>query len=251
MFTSKTLVKFVLPLLLLGWGAAGGPSPLAIAQTSTESDAAKVVDTSPAGELAFWNQIKDSKNADDFSTYLDNFPNGMFVDPAKDRYQALSGHAYDPSAATDTSKAAPEEPSITVAPKQPSVAPAPRTTAKAKAKPRSTVTLKTKKKPAVSASVKTKKKRVNQAVAQSRPVKKTVTRKKPARKAVAQTKPAVHKKKSKVATNRNTCTSGSGSYCTVPQPDPFLPSMGRMGGRSGSGSSGSGGGGGGGAGGWH
>jgi hypothetical protein len=245
MITSRALVKYFIPLLLLGWATADWPSPAAIAQTSTGSEAAKVVDTSPAGELAFWNQIKDSKNADDFSTYLDNFPNGMFVDPAKDRYEALAGHKYEPSAAVGASKTAPEEPSITVAPKQPSVAPSPRTTAKAKAKPRPTASLKSKKKSTVSASVKTKKKRINQAVAQSRPVKKSVTRKKVVRKAVAETKPAVHKKKSKVATNRKTCVSDqAGNGCFVPQEDPFP----MMGGRSGSRGSGSGGGG---AGGWH
>jgi hypothetical protein len=245
MITSRALVKYFVALLLLGWAAAGWLSPAAIAQSSTGSEPAKVVDTSPAGELAYWNQIKDSKNADDFSNYLDNFPNGMFVDPAKDRYEAISGHKYEPTAATDTSKAAPEEPSITVAPKQPSVAPAPRKTAKAKAKvnTRATASRKSTKKPTASASVRTKKKRVNEAVAQSRPVKKTVTRKKPVRKTVAQTKPAVHKKKSKVATNRKTCLQGID--CTGSQPDPFLPIMGPMGGRSGSGS------GGGGAGGWH
>jgi hypothetical protein len=48
-------------------------------------------DTSAAGELAFWNSIKTSDNPADFEVYLQTFPDGMFLDVANARYQALGG----------------------------------------------------------------------------------------------------------------------------------------------------------------
>jgi hypothetical protein len=47
--------------------------------------------TSAVDELAFWNKVKESGNADDIKSYIDAFPNGMFVDPAALRYEQLSG----------------------------------------------------------------------------------------------------------------------------------------------------------------
>src|SRR4051794_2745154 len=102
MMTRNALATLGLGLLFLGWAAVGPLSPAMAEDTSPTAagdNATMVVDKSPAGELTLWNSIKDSQNADDFQTYLDNFPDGMFVDPAKDRYQALSGHTYEPNAA--------------------------------------------------------------------------------------------------------------------------------------------------------
>lgn len=48
-------------------------------------------DTSASGELVFWNSIKKSETAADFEIYLKTFPDGMFADIAKTRYQELGG----------------------------------------------------------------------------------------------------------------------------------------------------------------
>jgi hypothetical protein len=54
-----------------------------------------VTDRSALGELAFWNAIKEAKEPEAFKAYLDNFPNGMFADPAIARYAQLSGKSVD------------------------------------------------------------------------------------------------------------------------------------------------------------
>ena len=54
-----------------------------------------LTDKSVTGELAFWNSIKDSKNAMDFKTYLENFPNGMFYDPAMQKFLQTGGNKSD------------------------------------------------------------------------------------------------------------------------------------------------------------
>jgi tetratricopeptide (TPR) repeat protein len=41
-------------------------------------------------DIAYWNSIKSSKNADDYKTYLEKYPNGEFVDLAKLRVEQLS-----------------------------------------------------------------------------------------------------------------------------------------------------------------
>src|SRR5207245_6107695 len=40
-------------------------------------------------EMAYWNAIKDSKNASDFQAYITKFPNGVFVDLARSRIGSL------------------------------------------------------------------------------------------------------------------------------------------------------------------
>jgi hypothetical protein len=55
------------------------PAPLLMEQAGTELD--------------FWNSIKDSKNAEDYRSYLDRYPNGDFADLAKLRMKK-----YAPSA---------------------------------------------------------------------------------------------------------------------------------------------------------
>jgi hypothetical protein len=55
------------------------------------AQAATVTDRSAVGELAFWNSVKDTGNASDIKIYIDEFPNGMFIDPAVQRYGELTG----------------------------------------------------------------------------------------------------------------------------------------------------------------
>jgi hypothetical protein len=231
MMTLRALSKHSIALAVLGCVVAGSFGVARAEDTTAPSatGAMTVVDKSPAGELSLWNQIKDSQNADDFANYLDNFPNGMFADPAKDRYESLSGRKFEPNSPTDMSTSVPEQPAVTTAPEQPAVTAKPRTKAAAKVgakpKPRATATLK-KKKSSATASAKLKKK----------PTKKSVAFAKPAR-----------KKKSQVASNRKSCLGGIlGDGCSPPKRRAVT-----SGGGEGGGGGGSGGGGGGGAGGWH
>jgi formylglycine-generating enzyme required for sulfatase activity len=48
-------------------------------------------------EVRFWNAIKDSSAASDFQTYLDAFPNGRFVAPARERLQQLQAGSAPPA----------------------------------------------------------------------------------------------------------------------------------------------------------
>jgi hypothetical protein len=58
-------------------------------------DPITLTDLSPGAELAFWNKIKDSGDIADFATYLQNFPNGMFYDPALEKFQGFGGNLSD------------------------------------------------------------------------------------------------------------------------------------------------------------
>ena len=44
-------------------------------------------------EIAFWNSIKDSKNAAEYQAYLQAFPSGVFAPLARLRVQQLGGSA--------------------------------------------------------------------------------------------------------------------------------------------------------------
>src|SRR5689334_13641413 len=48
-------------------------------------------------DIAYWNSIKSSKNAVDYQTYLEKYPNGEFVDLAKLRIDQLSTPAAAPA----------------------------------------------------------------------------------------------------------------------------------------------------------
>jgi hypothetical protein len=219
MITFRALSKLSFGLVLLGSALGGWIVPANAEDQSPPSAGSTVVDKSPAGELALWNSIKDSQNSADFLNYLDNFPNGMFADPARDRYEALSGQKFEPGAATETAKTPPEPQPTT---EQPT------TTAKvkAKAKPTSTVSLKSKqKKRTVSASGNLKKK----------PLKKSVAK-----------VPA--KKKTTVASKRKSCPAGTtGNNCSIVVTQKKRSTFGGDGGGGGGG----GGSGGGSGGGWH
>jgi hypothetical protein len=58
-----------------------------------------------AGELAFWDSVRDSKNPAELQAYIDQYPNGTFVVLAKTRLAALQKPA--PAAAPATRPAAP------------------------------------------------------------------------------------------------------------------------------------------------
>jgi hypothetical protein len=42
-------------------------------------------------ELLFWQSVRESKDAGDFSAYLRKYPTGQFADIAKNRLKALTG----------------------------------------------------------------------------------------------------------------------------------------------------------------
>jgi formylglycine-generating enzyme required for sulfatase activity len=52
--------------------------------------AAPIAATPPSVETTFWNSIKDGTNKSDFDAYLARYPNGHFVDLARNRITALS-----------------------------------------------------------------------------------------------------------------------------------------------------------------
>jgi hypothetical protein len=73
---------------------------LAVAFSATpaaaqQSPGIAVTDTSPAGELTYWNGIKDTSDVLNFKAYLENFPNGMFYDLALAKYNSLGGSVTD------------------------------------------------------------------------------------------------------------------------------------------------------------
>ena len=91
-FRRKTLLPAIAVLAL----AAASTLTVSVAQeTASTSGVPTVVDRSAAGELAFWNTIKDSSSPDDFKAYIVNFPNGMFQDPALQRFEAAGGNRSD------------------------------------------------------------------------------------------------------------------------------------------------------------
>jgi hypothetical protein len=61
------------------------------AHAQSSNQVAVVTDRSATGELAFWNSIKDSSSPTDFRAYLENFPDGMFFDPALERFERAGG----------------------------------------------------------------------------------------------------------------------------------------------------------------
>src|SRR5882724_11847590 len=89
-FATMKLIGCVVAFLCFATSAA-------VAASTTPATAAVITDKSPTGELSYWNQVKESTDAADLLNYLVNFPNGMFFDLAKSRYEQLSGMKYDPA----------------------------------------------------------------------------------------------------------------------------------------------------------
>lgn len=57
-------------------------------------------------EMTYWNEIKNSENANDFRTYVTKFPSGLFVDLANSRIATLEAKAREGAKATETASAA-------------------------------------------------------------------------------------------------------------------------------------------------
>jgi hypothetical protein len=70
--------------------------------------AATVTDKSAAGELVFWNSVKESTDPADIKVYIDEFPNGMFIDPAIARYEQMTGQRLASLPEQDETVAPPE-----------------------------------------------------------------------------------------------------------------------------------------------
>jgi hypothetical protein len=90
-------------LAILGLSKASPAEVYGALRNPIASPVVHVVDQSPAAELAFWNEVKDSKDPEDFAKYLSAFPNGMFADPAAERYEALKGHKFQSSSVVSNS----------------------------------------------------------------------------------------------------------------------------------------------------
>jgi formylglycine-generating enzyme required for sulfatase activity len=73
------------------------PRKLTPAKTTSDSKtsqpAKSTTNNSNAAEISFWNSIKDSKNPEDFRSYLKKYPKGEFVDLARNRLSSLEESA--------------------------------------------------------------------------------------------------------------------------------------------------------------
>jgi hypothetical protein len=65
------------------------PGRVAPATAPSERSPAQPSPPDSAAEIAFWNSIKDSRRPEEFSAYLEKFPNGAFVPLAKGRLSQL------------------------------------------------------------------------------------------------------------------------------------------------------------------
>lgn len=164
------------------------------------AEAPAVTDTSAAGELAYWNLVKDSDKPDDLARYIEAFPNGMFVEPARQRFEALTGKPFAPGTVTAPEPSAP--PAGQVKP-----APVKKSAAARHASPRKTATVK---------------KQKSKSVARTHKSSKIRTAAKPAkqRKAAAYVKPAT----------KPVCSATVTSNCIAPKKKILIDLDGRAGG---------------------
>jgi len=79
--------RFLILAFLMGMGLAAMPQ-------SAPAEEATQQALSPADELKMWNDIKSSSDPAAYEKYLMLFPNGMFFDPAKAKWEQLSGKTY-------------------------------------------------------------------------------------------------------------------------------------------------------------
>jgi peptidoglycan hydrolase-like protein with peptidoglycan-binding domain len=73
----------ILLAALIAIGACAGATAMLPSVAQAQGDA----------EIAFWNSIKDSKNAAEYQAYLQAFPNGVFAPLARIRVQQFGGSA--------------------------------------------------------------------------------------------------------------------------------------------------------------
>jgi uncharacterized membrane protein YgcG len=90
---------------------------LSVLGGAAHADTVAPTDKTAAGELVFWNSIKKSASAADFSIYLETFPDGMFIDVAKARYQELGGNGEVVAPNVEEAVVADPEPVVVVAKK--------------------------------------------------------------------------------------------------------------------------------------
>jgi formylglycine-generating enzyme required for sulfatase activity len=70
------------------------PTPAKTTSDSKTSQPAKsTTSDSNAAEMIFWNSIKDSRNPEDFRSYLQKYPKGEFADLARNRISSLEDKA--------------------------------------------------------------------------------------------------------------------------------------------------------------
>jgi hypothetical protein len=96
------------------FNAAASPAPGQAVATATPAPTAPAAPSAPRGEaveLAFWTSIANSTNPADFESYLRRFPNGTFVDLARNRLEGLkkpqTAAVVPPAAAVQPSPASP------------------------------------------------------------------------------------------------------------------------------------------------
>lgn len=152
------------------------------------AETAPITDRSAVGELNFWNSIKESTDPADIKRYLDEFPDGMFLDPAMARYEQLTGQKLGLRSVETTSDSTADTSTDTqINPEPP---------------PKPAVKAVSKKKATAKAAKKTTKKAVS-----TKKSKKKVTSKKSTKKAVSKKKTASKKKTStkKASTKKVSC----------------------------------------------
>jgi peptidoglycan hydrolase-like protein with peptidoglycan-binding domain len=98
------MIRFSLSALILGLGITVGSvlSLPVLAQQPSE-----------AAETAFWDSVKDSRDAAEVQTYLDKFPNGLFAPLARIRLRNLQG-ANKPAAPAPAASTPPQQQSTSV-----------------------------------------------------------------------------------------------------------------------------------------
>ncbi|MBI3795205.1 MAG: formylglycine-generating enzyme family protein [Nitrospinae bacterium] len=88
---------------LAGGGEKAEKAPTPTVETPSEEPPSRAEDSKDA-EVLYWNSIKDGKNADDFSAYLEDYPKGKFAGLAKRRMASLRKEKADAAINADFSR---------------------------------------------------------------------------------------------------------------------------------------------------
>jgi len=100
------------PPTLDGPGAGGSPSGADTGRSPTGPGAG-------AAEIAFWNTVKDSRDPEDFRSYLKRFPTGLFADLARRRIERYSSAGGSTNGGGHTTSSGGNTPSISKTPPPP------------------------------------------------------------------------------------------------------------------------------------
>ena len=98
--------QFRLPQIATAKPAVPVPAPAGPAPAPTPSGARGTPDLSEH-DRAFWDQVKDSKNPDELSAYLEQYPKGLYAPLARARLRALTEAKAPPAVAVATPPASP------------------------------------------------------------------------------------------------------------------------------------------------